>query len=326
MLLKLFLKLLLVFLCSVSSGYTGDGYLVHRDQFFLNDGSIEKKGFYTSLQSLNDSKTKTIRDYKEKYKDETGNILLSSLYLFYDEEYKEFEKKEISKVFLSGWLPPTNVKDLQDSMQKEAFCLGSSYEKYPYFSNASKILSIKRKPGHNSLSQSIKESGDFHPNTKPLVRERDDITYENTFVYKLIEDFSVRGIEFESVGGATYQHQNHAHTEQAFFSYIEHSLTAEDTFNKADIPKAILVNMVSYLPTCSGGFCLTAIKNLLSSEQFKYKFLKKVIPNVYQKNERNWSELIKTININLLYTSSDLPLSDELDFIRQNGMLFKSYN
>lgn len=320
-------KLLVVFLYSFSLAYPTEGYLVHRDQFLLKEDIEQKKrDFYQTLHLSNETLSRNIREYKDGNPQETRNILSGSLYVFYDEDYNNLEKKEVSRIFLSGWLP-TNVGNLNHHFGKEAFCLGNAYEPFSYFANASKILSIKKTAGLHSLSQSIKKSKDFYPNPdNPLIRPREEeVPFSSTFIHKLIEDFGTRDIDFES-GANTYQHQNHAHTEQAFFSYIEHSLKPEETFAKDDLPKSVLVNMVSYLPICSGGFCLTAIKTLLSNEQFKYKFLKKIIPHAYTKHEADWGEQIKNININLLYTSADLPPIPELSFIPQNGMLYKTCN
>ena len=320
------LRFLLVFFYHFTVAYTSDGYFVHRDQFSLKDSDSEhKKNFYKSLQLSNEEKSQKIREYKSINQEELRNILLSSLYSFYDDEYKDIERKEITRVFLSGWLP-TDAKTVQEFFKKEVFCLGSAYKEYKYFDNSTKILSIKRKPGSHFLSESIQDSTHFHPYENPKKSTRDEVKYEDTFIYKLIQDFSMRGIDFETPQGSIYNHQNHAHSEQAFFSCIQNSLVSEEIFAREDIPKAILVNIVSYLPTCSMEFCLTSIKTLLCDDHFKYKFLQKIINNLYKKHEKNWSDLIKEISINIIFTSSNLPPAQNVGFIEQNGILFKSLN
>ena len=50
------------------------------------------------------------------------------------------------------------------------------------------------------------------------------------------------------------------------------------------------------------------------------------MPNVYKSHEAGWSEVIKKINVNVLFTSSDLPPVKDVGFVGQNKMLFKTSN
>ncbi len=314
-------RFLLVFLFSLSVGCASDGYFIHRDQFYLDEAE-EKRSFYHHLHTSNAGQSAMIRAFKLYNAEEGRNIILGSLYTFYGEKYQDIEEKQLQKVFLSGWLP-VGVEKIQRYFNKEAFCLGSAYKNYALFEKFTEILNIKRtisKP----LSEVISNKLPYQP-----YNYKDE--YTTTFIYKLIEDFGTRGIDFEFSGGSTYTHQNHAHTEQAFLSCIENSLTEEDVFMRRDAPKSILVNMVSYLPICNTGFCLKAINSLICAENsiFKKKFIKKVIPNFYefysQQCEEEWNNLINGINLNVLYTSSDLD-STPFDVLTQNNMLYKTYN
>jgi hypothetical protein len=335
----LLLRFLLLFFCCFQLAYAADvseEYFVHRDQFVLNDNEGEqKKSFYQQLQHSNEAQSQKIRGYKSKYPEERRNILLVSVHAFYDDHYEDYETKENSRVFLSGWLPinersrnAEDIRNVQDFFEKEPFCLGSAYKEYLYFDNATKILNIKRKEGQSSLSQSIQESPDFHPyeGAKKSPRDRGSVQFEKTFISKLIDDFGKRDINFELPGGDVYNPQNHAHSEQAFFSCVLNSLTIHEIFTREDIPKSILVNMVSYLPICNTGFCLAAIKALLSSNQFKSQFFQKIMPKLYEKHQGDWMDVIKDIRINLMFTSSDLPSSPDVNFTTQNGILFRSLN
>lgn len=272
---KILSGFLLVFLYSYSLGYTSEGYFVHRDQFYPNEVDKKKKSFYTYLHESNATQSAMIREFKLHNAEEGRNIILGSLYTFYDEEYQDIEPKQIQKVFLSGWLP-IGVEKVQQYFKKEAFCLGSAYRNYPLSEKSTEIFNIK-KALNKPLSEVIASKLPLHPyNYKG--------EYRNTFIYKLIDDFGTRGIDFDFWGGNTYTHQNHAHTEQAFLSYIENSLIEEDVFMRKDAPKSILVNMVSYLPICNTGFCLKAINSLICTENsvFKKKFIKKIAPNFYE--------------------------------------------
>lgn len=368
--------------CTV--GYTSEGHFIHRDQFYSLDISDLKKNpspFYSAVQEFNEKWSKDIRNYKITNKKENRNILVASLYVFYDDKYQEIEVREIDKIFFSGWLPT-------DKDDEKAFCLGSAYKNYPLFKDSTDIFKLKKTPS-KSLSNVIESK---------LSSLKYEGLYTDTFIYKLIQDFGMRNIDFEFSGSdssSVYNHQNHAHTEQAFFSYIEHSLLREKAFLRKDVPKSVLVNMVSYLPICDTGFCLTAINSLISPENnvFKKTFLKKIMPNFYElynqefefmreKRDQNkinckniydqqclletnrviaetemddreqnkliykqqYDELCKKadetyqldynslskvmddIHINVLFTSSNLPPVNYLDFINQNQMLFKAYN
>jgi hypothetical protein len=381
---KFLLTFFAVSLWCYTVGYTSEGHFIHRDQFYsldINDLKKNPSPFYSGVQEFNEKWSKDIRKHKIANKKENRNILVASLYVFYDDKYQDIEVKEIDKIFFSGWLP--TEKD-----DERAFCLGSAYKNYPLFKDSTDIFKLKKtltKPLSNIIETklpSFKYGG----------------LYTDTFIYKLIQDFGMRSIDFEFSGSdssSVYNHQNHAHTEQAFFSYIEHSLPKEKAFLRKDVPKSVLVNMVSYLPICDTGFCLTAINSLISPESnvFKKTFLKKIMPNFYElynqefesmreKRDQNkikckdiydqqclletnrviaetemddreqnkliykqeydeWckkedeayqlnynvlSKLIDDIHINVLFTSSNLPSVNNLDFINQNQMLFKAYN
>jgi hypothetical protein len=313
-----FLLLLLSFLLSFDCLSTDR--FVHRDQFLEDEQS---KKIYSAIHRSNREKSEIIREFKRKNPKHVQNIMFVTLYAFHDNYYEQID---FPRIFESGWISDEDrnkvLKEFQPFNGRTPFHLGDAYKAYNFFDLHSDVLKIKRTSNDDFLSQAIIRYLDKKSRRQPY-------NYNQSFISKLLDDFRVRSINFDTrEDSSDFNHQNHSHTEQAFFSYVEHSL--EKTFEGEALPKSILVNKVSYLPICDSGFCLKAIKTLLSDEDesnFKSSFVKKLFPKAYSKiGDSLWKSSMSNLKINLLFTSSDIASASDFDLINNDKMLFRAFN
>jgi hypothetical protein len=297
---------------------------MHRDQF--DSDRIEKREFFKQLQKANADTASMIRDFKEEHPKDSRNIMVVNLYALYADNCAVIQEFVTPNIFVSGWLPvepiktSTFLKDLEESFDKKPFCLGSAYQQYPLFNMHSKILAMRRKAGHQFLSADIQAELDKNPQNQNQ--------YAGSFIDNLTQDFWIRRVNFDTPreDQAVFDHQTCSHTEQAFFSYIARSeecdfgVFPQGNIVNVSIPKSILVNMISYEPICSNGHCLKSINTLLSTDRkytFKSEFLKKVLPSAYEASQvkkDRWEEIVSRVNLNLLYTASELPPIDSFGY------------
>ena len=311
---------------------------MHRDQF--SSHAVEENEFLLQLRASNQETAKNIREFKEDHFEDPRNIMLVNLYAFYDDRYTFVSEIVSPRLFISGWLPiednprATFLKDAEETFDRPLFALGNAYENLPLFDNHRKIKETRRKPGVRFLSQTIQEKFVLDHNQ-----------YTASFMHKLVQDFEARGINLEAArdnekNPPVFEPQTCCHTEQAFFSYIENS--DECVFDNALrrkngeplIPISIWVNMISYLPICSNGYCARAIDALKSEndDTFKKSFLNRVLRETKELHEQvnpivqTWDQVLNGINLNILYTSSSLPPVDRINLTQDNHKLLKFYH
>lgn len=274
------------------------------------DEDYSKNQFFYNLYHYNQTAAEEIRN--ETAETEQGNRLKVKLFAFYEtDNYRNYTEHEIPLCFISGW------RDRNLDSQK-FFSLGDAYSHYVDFNNSSKNLS---KIGLKKLVQDSPGS----------------------FVETLIGDFRQRGLKIDEFStrqndpnkqlvGPIFNHQNYSHSEQAFFSYVYHK--SNSSFIYSDIPKSLLVNMVSYHPPCE--YCYRSINTLLSDDLniFKERFITRIFPNIVGSDNFTTDQLenddpliknsISSIKTHVLFSSADINPTQSFDVFTQNPTFINS--
>lgn len=269
------------------------------------DEDYSKNQFFYDLYTYNQIAAEEIRNETIDQR----NRLKIKLFAFYEENnYDNYEEYELPLSFISGWRDAT--------LDNRFFSLGDAYSSSINFNNTTKNLS---KIGLKKLVQDSPGS----------------------FVETLIDDFRQRGLKIDEFStkqsdlnkqlvGPVFNHQNYSHSEQAFFSYVYHKFNSP--FIYPDIPKSLLVNMVSYHPPCE--YCYRSINTLLSDELniFKERFIDRIFPNIWDNftidQIKNDDPLIKnsisSIKTHVLFSSADINPIQSFDVFTQNPTFIDS--
>lgn len=275
------------------------------DFFYGKDGDYSKKQFFRDLYTYNQSAAEEIREATVDQR----NRLKIKLFAFYEENnYGSYEEYEVPLSFISGWRDAT--------LDNKFFSLGDAYSGDINF---------------NDISKNLSKIG-----LKKLVQDS-----PGSFIKTLIDDFRQRGLKIDEFStkqndlnkqlvGPIFNHQNYSHSEQAFFSYVYHK--SNSSFIYPDIPKSLLVNMISYHPPCE--YCYRSINTLLSDDlnTFKERFITRIFPNIWNnfttEQLENDDPLIKnsisSIKTHVLFSSADINPIQSFDVFTQKPTFIDS--
>jgi hypothetical protein len=260
-----------------------------QNEYFICNHQLQQMQTQHEIFAQYSTYSEMIRRIKKERVDISGNVMLVALYIKYVDGFTRHVL--IPKVFLSGWNRTENSLLLEDF---DTFLLSSAYP-------ACRSTFKKRK---------IAETEEKKEEESP--RNNED----------LVTDFKERNITVSS--NKRFDSLNLAHTEQAFFSYIKRGDLSSLllAIQHGVEPDAILINMISYLPLCSGGGCLKTMKALLHNNeeenQFREVFICKLFPDIPS---------TKNVKINILYTIVNLTsLENADDLLNGNNTFCRMYN